>query len=411
MNIVHAVPYFPPASMYGGVPQAVYALAHAQANQGHNVTVMTTDAGLDQQTASIDLQLQESPNNHIAYIGHADRLKIIYFKNRYPGCARRFKVFSPWFDFDYLNTIPIDVMHLHEVHIIGYRQLARYGLSRANCVCLSAHGSLKPPVHKGLKRLIHAGLDPLMRMGWFKRLPLYLALSDQEKEQYRQCGIDESRIKIIPHGQPEIPDTSEPFPFEYEENQALCTFLYLGRLAEVKGVIVLVKAFLNLLEQGTSARLILCGPDEGAMKTIFNVCAKQNKPIVENIVKQEAGIYRLPAIPNTMAGQLIQKMDCVVCPSFYESFGLVPIEALSQNTPVIITTAYGCLQHITNQTNNPITIIPPNDVNALTNALNKHASLPSGTLTNTTQVSILPTWHEIAESVEDLYNLKHRCVS
>ncbi len=406
MNIVHAVPYFPPACMYGGVPQAVYALALAQANQGHTVTVLTTDAGLDQQTASIDIQLEESPNNHIAFIGHANRLKVIYFKNRYPGCAQRFKLFSPWFDYEYLDAIPIDVLHLHEVHIIGYRHLARYGLSRADCVCLSAHGSLKPPVHAGFKRLIHGGFDPLMHMGWFKRLSIYLALSDQEKKQYQQCGIDEGRIKIIPHGQPKLAETKEPFPYEFEENEATSTFLYLGRLAEVKGVIVLVNAFLNLLEQGTPARLVLCGPDEGAMKIIFNVCAKQRRTIEENIVNQEAGIYRLPAIPNTIAGQLIRKVDCVVCPSFYESFGLVPIEALSLNTPVIITTAYGCLQHITNQADIPFTTISPNNVNALTSAMNKQANSPSDQITDTTKRKILPNWDEIAKSLVYLYNLR-----
>src|SRR5258708_26238685 len=44
LNILHVTPYYAPAFAYGGVVSAVTGLATAQAQRGHRVTVLTTDA-------------------------------------------------------------------------------------------------------------------------------------------------------------------------------------------------------------------------------------------------------------------------------------------------------------------------------------------------------------------------------
>src|SRR5260370_10710064 len=44
LRILHVAPYFAPAFAYGGVVSAVTGLATAQADRGHHVTVLTTDA-------------------------------------------------------------------------------------------------------------------------------------------------------------------------------------------------------------------------------------------------------------------------------------------------------------------------------------------------------------------------------
>ena len=69
MNILHVVPSFAPCFAHGGVVNASYQIAKKQVEEGHNVTVYTTD--------SCNERLKFENNYNVDVEG----IKVFYFKN------------------------------------------------------------------------------------------------------------------------------------------------------------------------------------------------------------------------------------------------------------------------------------------------------------------------------------------
>ena len=104
--------------------------------------------------------------------------------------------------------------------------------------------------------------------------------------------------------------------------------LFLGRLAPVKGLEMLLRAFarLNLAE----ARLVVAGPDQG------DGYKSRLMQLVETL-----GLRDRVQFPGPIYGErkvrLLADADVVVLPSVYESFGNVAAEAVAAGTPVVVT--------------------------------------------------------------------------
>ena len=204
MRILHVIPYFPPAHSYGGVPEAVYSLAQAQADLGH-VTVWTSDAGIQPGIEREGITLEWQTDSYIRAIGQMADMRVIYVRNRWPFLAERFKVFTA----DYMRaetfSAPIekfDILHLHESYILGYGRLARWAAGKGVAICHSPHGSLLPPVHRSVKKALHTWIDPLLRRKWFPYISAFFALCTNEREQLLACGAQADSIHIIPHSAP-----------------------------------------------------------------------------------------------------------------------------------------------------------------------------------------------------------------
>ncbi|MBD3265779.1 glycosyltransferase, partial [bacterium] len=240
MRIIHLIPYFPPANCFGGTPEAVYALARAQAQLGHEVYVITSDAGLQKGGEPPELQLEWIESRLIRAIGCNPEMKIVYARNRRPALAEK-KIFTASFwNREIEKWLPgsTDILHFHEVHILGYRAIFQSLVPRKNInAFMSAHGSLKPPTHAKIRGFVHKLTDPILRAGWFDKLQGYFALSRAEQKQYLSCGIDPSRIHILPHGKPEFPPSPLPLPFTIPAMQEGPTFLFVGRLNSAKGIL------------------------------------------------------------------------------------------------------------------------------------------------------------------------------
>lgn len=404
MRIVHAIPYFPPANRFGGVPEAVFSLVAAQARQGHEIAVLTTDAGLDSDLSREGLTLQWQRTRTLRAMGDLGGVRILYHPNRWPRMAERHKIFTASFWSEesrlYLPSA-IDALHLHEVHIPGYRKIAQIMKTRGARLCLSCHGSLQPPVHRGLKRFLHRVFDPHLRKGWFSDISAYFVLCREEREQLIHCGADERRIAILPHGLPSFDPPFEKLPFPVSHNPEIPTFLYLGRINKAKGVLDAVQAFCGLCQVGYKARLLCCGPDEGALEEIYHLCSSNSIAVTQNAILSQPGIYILPTLSRNCIPTLFSLTDCTICPSPYEAFGLSPVESLLCGVPVIATTTYGCLEHLT-EVHDRIQTVSPHDVKTLQDRMmNCRVLVPTDRRTPSN--SLLPSWDRIAERVCEKY--------
>lgn len=106
--------------------------------------------------------------------------------------------------------------------------------------------------------------------------------------------------------------------------------LFLGRLESRKGVDLLLAAANEFLSFDKQAHLVLAGKDiEGWSQTTKTSFAS------------EVGrrVHFVGEVDNSTRDKLLNAAYCVVFPSRYESFGLVPLEAFVHGTPVIATNA------------------------------------------------------------------------
>lgn len=144
----------------------------------------------------------------------------------------------------------------------------------------------------------------------------------------QELGICKEKVSIIPMGV----DTQCVFtPPDQSRNRDPYTLLFVGRLVEKKGVLYLLEALVDVIQQYPACRLLIAGagPDEPALQQQVHLLGIQERVIFLGNMKQcyLAELYRWATI-------------CIV-PSIVaeggdqEGLGLVLVEAMACECPVI----------------------------------------------------------------------------
>jgi glycosyltransferase involved in cell wall biosynthesis len=103
--------------------------------------------------------------------------------------------------------------------------------------------------------------------------------------------------------------------------------LFIGRLERRKGVDLIVEAAAEILRSDPSAHLVLAGRDvEGWMA----------RPIAPEL---RGRLHFVGEVDNVTREKLLARAWCLLFPSRYESFGLVPLEAFVHGVPVVAARA------------------------------------------------------------------------
>ena len=135
--------------------------------------------------------------------------------------------------------------------------------------------------------------------------------------------LDASKIEVIHNGiDADRYAAVEPAPLPVPAGAF--TVAFAGRLEERKGVIDLIAAWIDVLENEPSAQLVVAGrgPLEG---------------YVANRAAQVSNLHFLGY--RTDIAAIFRAADVVTVPSHWEGFGLVALEALATGTPVIASDA------------------------------------------------------------------------
>ncbi|MBA3962733.1 MAG: glycosyltransferase [Chthoniobacterales bacterium] len=193
------------------------------------------------------------------------------------------------------------------------------------------HGMLDPWFNRTypLKRLKKLLYWPWAEYRVLRDAAAVLFTSEEERLLARESfSLYRARERVVNYGTaaPEVdwPAAQEKFFTQFPQLRGRKFFLFLGRLAEKKGVDVLLRAFRSLGE--TSRHLVLAGP-----------CANE---------KYRAHLLRLAeGLPVVFTGMLsgetkwgaLRAADIFVLPSHQENFGIAIAEALACGTPVLIS--------------------------------------------------------------------------
>jgi glycosyltransferase involved in cell wall biosynthesis len=184
----------------------------------------------------------------------------------------------------------------------------------------------------GLEETLYRRLAEVVRAADYRAV----AVSQPYAERIqREVGLLPTELAVIPPGVPvdQPLDRAEAqrrvqacFP-QYRADLPLVT--YLGRQDSEKGLDLLLYASRLLVDRGVPLQLALCGPTAFG-DTYRRACAQIAEHL--RIEPLHAGY-----VSDDLRSALFRSSRAVVYPSIHEEpFGMVPVEAMAQETPVLV---------------------------------------------------------------------------
>jgi len=167
---------------------------------------------------------------------------------------------------------------------------------------------------------------------------LVVTVSHAMKDELAELGFPNEKVKVCYNGvDPEKyspKQVSEEKKTELRQQYGLkendLMALFIGRLVWVKGVDKLIMAMPEVLKKVPNAKLAIVGL--GDMQDYL-------KALVNKLKLQDAVKFRFEFVPEEERIVHYAACDVAVFPSLYEPFGIVALEAMSMEKPVVVGAA------------------------------------------------------------------------
>jgi glycosyltransferase involved in cell wall biosynthesis len=314
----------------GGPTVKVRALARGMAGCGHPATVLSADLGLDSDKKNA---IHAIPTRW-GYEAQEDGVATIYLRTlaRYrsltwnPGAAA----------FCRERLSEFEVAHIYGLYDLIGPRVARECRRIGRPYVVEPMGMFLPIVRSlRLKRFYHDALGGRMLRG----ASCVIATSEQERQEFLQGGIAESKIVVRRNGI-EIPEQFPPagwFRSQWKIATDAKVVLFLGRLVSKKSPDLMVQVFARWNQRGNGARgsvLVMAGPEEGAgMRRHLEGIAAQ--------MGLNGNVVFTGPIYGDAKWAAYRDADVFVLPSQNENFGNTAAEAVASGTPVLVTDRCG----------------------------------------------------------------------
>ncbi len=161
----------------------------------------------------------------------------------------------------------------------------------------------------------YAMKDELVKLGFPK-----------EKIQVCYNGVDPQKYKPETANNEQVRKIRDLYGIKDDE----LMILFLGRLVGVKGVDKLIMAMPHILQKTPKAKLVIVGLGD-LQEYLFNLVKTMR---LDNYVK-----FRFDFVPEEERILHYAACDVAVFPSLYEPFGIVVLEAMSMERPVVVGAA------------------------------------------------------------------------
>ena len=173
------------------------------------------------------------------------------------------------------------------------------------------------------------------------------------EETAKIFGLNRKRIKTIHYGL-QLERFNNNTPEVYEEN----TLLYIGTIIRKKGVLALAEIFNKIIIEEPNAKLKLIGGDSGDIKTGNASTFALMETIFSD--KAKANVAYLGKIPYAEVQEQIKRAHVCAFPSFAETLGMVTIESMALQKPVV-NTSIGWAQELIDDGVNGF-LVHPSDI-------------------------------------------------
>ena len=149
-------------------------------------------------------------------------------------------------------------------------------------------------------------------------------------ETQKIFGLDKKKIKTIHYGL-QLDHFINKTPKQYNAN----SILYIGTIIRKKGVLELAQIFNTVIESNPKAKLVIIGGDAPDIKT----GNRSTYALMEGLFTKKAkqSVTYLGKIPYAEVKTEIEKAQVCTFPSFAETLGMVTIESMALQKPVVNT--------------------------------------------------------------------------
>ena len=305
-----------PPRVVGGVARVVHDLSHRLIKDGHEVTVITYNEG-------------NSPEYE------NDRGVEVYRVNNYMINANTLIDWVMQMNFNMIakaNQIIVekgnfDVIHAHD-WLVAYASKTlknSYNLPIVATIHATEAGR-NGGIHDDLQRY----LNDTEWLLTYEAAEVIVNSNYMKNELQRLFGLPYEKINVVPNGVNTTLFSGIDRDYNFRRKYAMDNekiILYVGRLVYEKGVQHLIAAMPKILQGYNDAKLVIAG--KGGM--IDELRAQANYLGLENKV----------CFAGYLGGDDLKKMykaaDISVFPSTYEPFGIVALEAMLAENPVVVS--------------------------------------------------------------------------
>ena len=304
MKVLHVVPSFHPAYIYGGPIRSTFELCRNLAELGCEVRVLTTDANGLTETLDVEKQKEvEFPEGfRVRYCPRRARHSVS------PTLLRLLSSYIRW----------ADVVHLTGVYnfptfptVWGTRSLRRP-------LIWSPRGALQR--WKGSSRV---GAKKMWDWLWYQtadRARLTMHVTSESESRETSARFPGVRMAMIPNG------VDVPADLDRIDREGELRLLFIGRLDPKKGIESLLAAC-SLVDSEPPCRLAIAG--RGSPEYVSQLKERIRALGLENRVELVGEVL------SEAKKRLFENSDVAVVPSHTENFAIVVAEALAHGVPVI----------------------------------------------------------------------------
>jgi glycosyltransferase involved in cell wall biosynthesis len=375
MKVLHVVPSFHPAYLYGGPIRSTFELCRNLAGLGSEVRVLTTDANGLNQVLDVDKNAEvELPEGfRVRYCPRRQRHSVS------PTLMRLLPTYMRW----------ADVVHLTGVYNFPTFPTIWWARSMSKPLIWSPRGALQR--WKGSSRI---GLKAIWDFLWYHaadRADLTVHVTSEHESRETLGRFPKLRMAMIPNG------VDVPADLNRIERNGELRLLFIGRLDPKKGIEALLKAC-SLVDSALPWHLAIAG---------------WGKPEYVSQLKGQIHTLGLKGRVEMMGEvlsedkkRLFECSDVTLVPSYTENFAIVVAEALAHGVPVIASkgTPWSRLEQI------KCGLWVDNDPETLADAIRSISTMPLQDmgLIGREWMQKEFSWRSVTEQMLDLYQ---RCAA
>jgi len=277
----------------------------------------------DQDTVSGNMTVKGFPYNDPIFEKSDDKLKAVF--NSLSTCLQM-----------NAEVLDADVVHCHT----WYAQFAGIVAKLCYGVPLVVTTHSLEPLRPWKREQLGHGYEA---SSWIEKTAIemadaVIAVSKETKEDVlKYFDIDEDKIKVIYNGinlreYVVTEQTSTLDKFGIDKSKPFV--LFVGRITKQKGIIHLVNA-IKYIDPDTQIVLCAGAPDTPEIAKEMEDCVNEVKKTRDNIIWIDEMLDKKEVI------QLYSHADVFCCPSIYEPFGIINIEAMACETAVVASAVGG----------------------------------------------------------------------
>lgn len=331
---MHIAWEYPPL-VYGGLGRHVHALAVAQAENGHDVTVITQQVDSEPRTDVMEgvtvvrrsptPALDFVPDNLLSWVGELDASLAA------AATAQVAKMAAA--------GTPVDVIHCHDwmTTQAGIEAAQAAGVPLVATIHATERGR-----HQGhLPGDVSVAVDATEQRLCQAADELITCSQAMREDVITQLGADPDRVVVLPNGIDETVWRTE----DSQRRRARVRWggtgpllMFTGRLEVEKGIYTMLDALPTILNNFPDARLVVAG--QGGQGAQFDT------DTVERGLSP--AVMRAGWLSEEELKALIAAADVALVPSIYEPFGLVALEAMALGTPVVAARTGGLADIVDN---------------------------------------------------------------